>query len=423
MTTPGAFSLLSSLDLMSLILLFWYTTLVEVPRYVLSGLVGGVLSLWPRRTLPGATDFTLSVVLVGHNEAHALRACVEALAEQTIASDPDRMEVIVVDDGSTDSMSKIARDLQRQGKVNDVLRLDHRGGKSAGVNLAISACSGDVVIIADIDTTFDRDAFANMLIYFDDPRVGAVSGNLGVRNASASLVGACQAIEYAIGISLGRQAADALGWLTVVSGAFGAFRRTALESVGRQDVEVGEDADLTMKLRGAGWRVRFALEARALTDVPETVAALIGQRLRWDRGLITIWARKFRGTFNPARSTFRLGDVASLCDVILFQIVLALAFPAYLLWLAYHFGTFAWTVIAATLAGYFLLDLVAFAGATIAGVRTPLRLLAYLPAYTVLQISIMRIVRLIAIFQEVIFHSSYRDPYVPRRVMQQVEMV
>src|SRR4029450_4604104 len=102
-------------------------------------------------------------------------------------------------------------------------------------------------------------------------------GNLGVRNASASLLTRHQAVEYALGISLGRRIADALGTPPIVSAAFGAFRRSAIDQVGRQDVEVGEDADLTMKLRRAGWRIRFAPEAVALTDGPGTLTQLRGQ--------------------------------------------------------------------------------------------------------------------------------------------------
>lgn len=419
----SALSFLSSLDAVSIIFLFWYTTMIELPRYAIGGVVAAIASLWQLTAEPEDTGFRVSVVLVGHNEARVLASCVEALAEQTIACRPGRMEVIVVDDGSTDGMARIARDLQRQGRIDSVLELKQRGGKSAGVNLALSVCKGEIIIISDIDTTFDRDAFANVLAYFQDPSVGAVSGNIGVRNAFATPVTACQAIEYGIGISLGRLVGDALGMLQIVSGAFGAFRRSALEGVGWQDVEVGEDADLTMKLRRAGWRIRFAAEARALTDVPETVPALIAQRLRWDRGLITIWARKYRGMFHPGRSTFRLGDVAALCDVIVFQILLALAFPVYLVWLWYYFDAFALTIVAATLAGYLILDLVAVVSASIAGVRTPLGLIVYLPLYTLLNLTVMRVVRLIAIFQELVFRSSYSDPYVPERVMKQVEVV
>src|SRR5262249_61533241 len=114
--------------------------------------------------------------------------------------------------------------------------------------------------------------------------------------------------------------------------------------------------DLTLKLRRAGWRIRFASDALGLTDVPETVTALIAQRLRWDRGLITIWGRKYRDTFNPWQSTFRLIDALALADVMVFQVVLALAFPVYLVWLWYYFGEFALTVMGAMLGAYFIID-------------------------------------------------------------------
>jgi len=419
----AAWHFLQSLDGMSFVLFFWYTTLFEIPRYIISGVASTVATLWSHRAHSLPAGATVSIVLVGHNEARALRPCVEALAEQTIADTPGTMQVIVVDDGSTDRMINVARDLQREGQVDAVLRLQQRGGKSAGVNLALSACTGEFIVIADIDTTFDRDAFAELLSYFSDPRVGAVSGNLGIRNTFSGLITRHQAIEYAIGISLGRRIADALGILSIVSGAFGAFRRAAVERVGGQDVEVGEDADLTMKLRRAGWEIRFAPEAHALTNAPETVAALIAQRLRWDRGLVTIWLRKFRGAFDPRQAAFRIIDVAAVADVLVFQVALAVTFPIYLAWLFYYFGEFAITIIVATLIVYSVLDLFAFANATALGLQTPIRLLPYLPLYTIFQVSVMRSVRLIAFAQEFIFRSSYRDAYVPPHIMRQVERV
>jgi cellulose synthase/poly-beta-1,6-N-acetylglucosamine synthase-like glycosyltransferase len=413
----SAWDLLSSLDLVSLIALFWYAVLFEFPRYA----IGAVLVCFAARCAPPTNiDFSFSVLLVGHNEAKCLRKAVEALREQTIVKACGRMQIVVVDDGSTDGMADIARELQCEGNVHAVFSTHYRGGKSAGVNLGLSACTGDIVIIVDVDTTFDNDAFAIILGYFADPQVGAVSGSLGVRNTFANLITRDQAIEYAIGLMLGRRIADTLGLLTIVSGAFGAFRRSAIESIGRQDVEVGEDADLTLKLRRAGWRIRFASDAIGLTDVPETVTALIAQRLRWDRGLITIWGRKYRGTFNPWQSTFRLVDVLALADVMVFQVVLALAFPAYIVWLWYYFDEFALTIMGATLGAYFILDLLTFAIAATSGLAHPFRLLPYLPFYTVMQITLMRVIRLIAIVQELVFFSSYRDPYVPARVLKQV---
>ena len=417
-----AVAFLGSFDTVSLVLLFWYTTLFEIPRYVIGAIAVGIAALSERPGQPPESNLRLSIILVGHNEAPSLRACVTGLVEHTL-SDRSRLEVIVVDDGSTDRMEDIAHDLRAERLVDEVIRLRHRSGKSAGVNLGLGACTGDIIVIADIDTSFDRDALAVMLGHFaTDPQLGAISGDLGVRNASASLVTRCQAIEYGISISLGRRVADMLGILSIVSGAFGAFRRSAIESVGGQDVEVGEDADLTMKLRRAGWRIQFVPEARALTRVPETVSALIAQRLRWDRGIVTIWLRKYRGAFDPRQSTFRAIDVIACADVLVFQLFLPLAFPAYLVWLWWNLGAFAMTIVGATLIGYLIVDLLAVFAAAAVRIERPLELIIYLPLYAVLQL-VMRIVRLVAIFQELIFRASYRDPYVPARVMQRATRV
>jgi poly-beta-1,6-N-acetyl-D-glucosamine synthase len=162
-----------------------------------------------------------------------------------------------------------------------------------------------------------------------------------------------------------------------------------------------------------------------MTNVPETTPALIGQRLRWDRGIVTIWFRKFRSVFDPRAATFRLIDVLALLDVLLFQMILTLSFPIYVIWLWYYFDTFALTIIGATLVGYVTMDLLALAvAATLVGdLRRGLGLLIYLPAFAVMQMCLMRQVRLIAVLQELFLRSSYHDPYVPARVMRQVERI
>ena len=114
--------------------------------------------------------------------------------------------------------------------------------------------------------------------------------------------------------------------------------------------------------------------------------------------------------------------MVALVDVIGFQILLAFVFPVYLVWLNYYYSEFAAIIIEATLIGLALLNLLSFAAAATMGIRQPIRLVFYLPLYTILQVSLLRVVRIIAIAQEFIFSSSYRDPYVPARVMSQVEI-
>jgi poly-beta-1,6-N-acetyl-D-glucosamine synthase len=127
--------------------------------------------------------------------------------------------------------------------------------------------------------------------------------------------------------------ADALGILPNVSGAAGAFRRTALEQVGGQDIEVAEDAALFMKLRDAGWQLRFAPDAIARTIAPETMVALLLQRLRWDSSIITIWWRKYARNLNPFEQHFSFANIWTNLDVLWFSAVLPLVLPVYVLWL------------------------------------------------------------------------------------------
>jgi cellulose synthase/poly-beta-1,6-N-acetylglucosamine synthase-like glycosyltransferase len=231
-----AWHLLGSLDTYSLTLLFWYMLVLEIPRYCLGAIIVGIHALCrglPVDPPPAALAF--SVLLVGHNEAHSLCRCVLSLSEQSIMRRRSRVQIIVVDDGSTDGMFQVARELRSAGLVSDVLRVGARGGKSAGVNLGLTVCHGDIVVIIDIDTTLDRDALECLLPYFADPKVGGVGGDLGVSNLAMSLVARYQQIEYLISISLGRRIGDLLGTLSIVSGAFGAFRRSAILGVGGQD--------------------------------------------------------------------------------------------------------------------------------------------------------------------------------------------
>jgi cellulose synthase/poly-beta-1,6-N-acetylglucosamine synthase-like glycosyltransferase len=428
-TVLEAVGLLKQLDAESLVRLFWYTVLFDLPRYAVGSLI--VLTTPLTRGLLAPRDeghessfeklLTFSVVIAGHNEAKALRRCVAAIREQTIMGD-GRGEIIVIDDGSSDDTARVMADLRRQGAVDVALALGLRGGKSAAVYLGLRHCTRDVVIIVDVDTSFDRDAFERLLEPFANPEIGAVCGNLRLRNPLVSMVTRFQAIEYLISISLGRRVSDVLGVLSIVSGAFGAFRREVLQAVGGYDVEVGEDADLTLKLIWAGWRIAFAPEARASTDAPETFEALLRQRLRWDRGVVTIWGRKYRRALDPHYNNFTIGMTLILADVFFFDALLGVAMITYLFWLFLTFGGFAWVLLVATMGVYVGLAVATLlAAAFVERDADALALLPYVPFYTLMNFAVMRLVRLAAFVDELVFRRSYRDPYVPRRVMDQVE--
>ncbi len=386
---------LLSLDLTSAALLFWFTLIFDVPRYLIALTV---VSVCGRKQLP-PLQLATSVVVAGHNEAKSIAACVKAIEAD---------QIIVVDDGSTDGMWEVIEGLRADGLIHKAIRLPFRSSKITAVNLGLSYCTNEIVFIIDADTILEPGAIAAALPYFADPKVGGVCCNLRVLNESASLTTRFQAIEYAVAISMGRQVGDALDILPNVSGAFGGFRRSAVREVGGLDMEVAEDAALTMKLRRKGYSIRFAPESVGKTNVPETLTGLTLQRLRWDAGLITIWFRKWIGNINPLAPDFRLKEALVIADVLWFSAALPLALPVYVVWLWSCVGEFSVTILGATYFGLAALDVLVCIIA-----RVPMRLIPYVPLYTLMQTIIMLPIRLVAILGELILVSSRRDNYIP----------
>lgn len=409
---------LRSLDFRGFIYVFWYYVIFDFSRYFLSACsVAMSATLEKRRETSGFRPL-VSVLLAGFNEADSLRRSARSLREQTL----DGLELIVIDDGSTDDMVNQALALKREGLIDRVLSTGIRGGKSSAVNLGLQHCSHGLVAVADVDTSFDRDAFEKLVAPLADPSVGAVSGNLAVRNASGSMLTRFQALEYLTSISLGRRFTAMLGILPIVSGAFGIFRRTAVESVGGWEVGPGEDADITEKLRVAGWRIEFAPHAWAMTDVPARFPAFVRQRLRWNRSVIRFRWLKYRRVHDPRTRAFSWLNLVSTLNILFFQVVLAISFYIYIGWLVATFGAYALAVLVATAILYVVEDMVTFVLVCVLyPEREPVRLWPYLFGYGLFSTFVQRTIRLLAYIDELIFGRSYSDPYVPDRVSKAAE--
>jgi poly-beta-1,6-N-acetyl-D-glucosamine synthase len=337
--------------------------------------------------------------VAGHNEAKTIRQCVRSLEVD---------EIVVVDDGSTDDMWLEVQRLKEEGIITNAICLPSRQSKPAAINTGLALCLGEIVLIIDADTVLAPGAVAAVLGYFADPKVGGVNFNLKVRNERATLTTQFQAIEYSIAVSAGKRMADALGILPNVSGAAGAFRRTVLEQVGGQDIEVAEDAALSMKLRDAGWRLRFAPDAIAYTNAPETMVSLLLQRLRWDSSIITIWWRKHARNLNPFGQHFSLANMLTNLDVLWFSAILPLVLPVYVLWLYNSVGEVSITFLLTVFLGLCALDVI-----LCIVTRVPLRFWPYVPYYVIVQNLVMKPMRIIALVLELTLQISRRDNYIP----------
>ena len=276
---------------------------------------------WRRRGRPPVRAANrvevLSVIVPAYNEEKGIAATIESLLRT-----PHPLEIIVVDDGSTDRTAAIARNYSRYG-VRVISQ--ENAGKPAALNTGIAQAHCPILVLLDGDTIFEPDAIGRLATYFADPAVGAVSGNAKVGNRKG-LLGSWQHIEYVVGFNLDRRLYDLAGCMPTVPGAIGAFRRAALDQVGGvSDDTLAEDTDLTMAILRAGWRVRYAPDAIAWTEAPASLSQLWKQRYRWCYGTMqAMW--KHRRSVIERGGSGRLGR-RGLPYLLLFQVLLPLLAP------------------------------------------------------------------------------------------------
>ncbi|MFF0591081.1 bifunctional polysaccharide deacetylase/glycosyltransferase family 2 protein [Streptomyces sp. NPDC003781] len=253
----------------------------------------------------------VSVIVPAYNEKECIEATLRSLARST-----HPIEIIVVDDGSTDGTAEIAESLGLPG-VRVVRQAN--AGKPAALNNGVRHARYDIVVMMDGDTVFEPDTVRHLVQPFADPAVGAVAGNAKVGNRR-TLIGAWQHIEYVMGFNLDRRMYDLLRCMPTIPGAIGAFRREAVLQVGGMSHDtLAEDTDITIALHRAGWRVVYEEHARAWTEAPGSLGQLWSQRYRWSYGTMqALW--KHRRSLTDKGPSGRFGRVG-LPLVVLFQVV------------------------------------------------------------------------------------------------------
>lgn len=272
---------------------------------------------WRRMAHP--TDFVppVSVVVPAFNESAGIEAAVRSLA----ASDYPELEIIVVDDGSSDGTGEIVEGLD-SAQVQ-VLRRPNRG-KAAALNTAVAQAKHGIIIAVDADTIFEEGTVRRLVRPFADKRVGAVAGNAKVGNRRG-ILGIWQHIDYVTGFNLDRRLYDVLGCMPTVPGAIGGFRREALQAVGGFSSDtLAEDTDVTIALGRAGWKIVYAEDARGYTETPASLSDLWRQRYRWSFGTMqSVWKHRSAIVRRDGGSIGHLG----LPYLIAFQILLPLLAP------------------------------------------------------------------------------------------------
>lgn len=415
-----AVAFFGSLEPLQFLTMFWAFFFLEIPRYVLSDVYVLVRYLARRNGEPLRPQLFLpsvSVILSVLNEERTIHATVRSLHEQQYPG----LDIIVIDDGSDDRTRDICIELAKAGAIR-FFSFETRQGKSAALTYGCRVAHGQIFVFMDADTTLDRGALLRIVQPFRDDRIGAVCGNVGVRNPWTNMLTRMQAMEYLIAITVGRQFRAHMGILGIVSGAFGAFRRELIERIGWHEPGPGNDSDLTIRIRKLGKQIAFAPDATCLTTVPEHLSRWVRQRMRWDRNVIRNRVRKHRDTYNIRHHHFRLVNLLSFLDTVVFSVVLSFTWMGYVVHMItvypHRYGLILfvnyWLYSVAKLTQFLIALTISERG------RELWRLATVLPFFVAYRIG-ARTVRIVASLQELLFHSSARDPFAPEKVRRQME--
>jgi len=269
------------------VIIVFIFTLIVIFRYLLL-LYFSILKIIFKNTEStnkknNVSNFKVSIIVPAYNEEVVIEKSIQSLINQTYKN----LEIIIVDDGSTDSTYIKAKkyEFNSNNKSLKVLRKTN-SGKANAINYGIKNSSGTLIMVVDADSKLDKHAVELLVPYFTDENIAAVAGSVYVSNKK-NLITKLQALEYIEGLNMVRNGQAFLKLVNIIPGPIGIFRKKALYDVGLYDDDTfAEDCDVTLKLIAKGYKIDFESNAIAYTEAPENLLDLIKQRYRWTRGIL-----------------------------------------------------------------------------------------------------------------------------------------
>lgn len=237
----------------------------------------------------------VSIIVPTYNEDKVIAKKMKNLSELDYPK--DKYEIIVVDSGSTDSTTEVVEEIMREHNLR-LIKEKERKGKASAINLGKKHAKGEIVLVTDANSIFDKNVLKKMMPHFKDLEVGAVSGRYFISNPDATLPSSESfywEIEHLA--LLGESCLDSI---STVIGTISAWRKKLMNF---RSETVGEDLDMTIQVRRKGYKIRYEPEAKVYELSASTQEDQIKQRKRTSLGTIqNIF--KHLGYFIPPRDLY-----------------------------------------------------------------------------------------------------------------------
>jgi len=219
--------------------------------------------------------YKVSIMVPAYNEEKTIKKTIKSLLNLDYPK--DKLEILVIDDGSTDNTYKIAK--QFEGKNLKVCKKKNEG-KGATLNFGLKKISGELVGSLDADSFVSKNALKRMIGYFEDKDVMAVTPSLKVHSPK-KILQKIQMIEYLIGIFL-RKVFAFLGSIHVTPGPFSIYRKSFFDKYGGYDEHnITEDIEIAFRIQSKKYIIENSETASVYTVSPSSFKGLLRQRIRW----------------------------------------------------------------------------------------------------------------------------------------------
>lgn len=259
---------------------------------------------------------TITFVVPAKNEEDNIAETIGRFGE--IDYPKEKIEVIAINDGSTDrtydAMLRAAGKIyDRVGRVEIVNWTENRG-KRAGMAEGVKRATHDIIIFIDSDSFVEPDCPRQLVKYFSNDKIGAVSGHTDVYNKNTNVLTRMQAMRYYIAFKVYKAAESVFGVVTCCPGCCSAYRKKYLmefiddwlhQKFLGKDCTFGDDRSLTNFILKK-YMAAYSIDAKAYTVVPDTFSKYVKQQQRWKKSWIreTFIASSFIWKKSPLAAIF-----------------------------------------------------------------------------------------------------------------------
>ena len=310
---------------------FWFfiiTSLLPLSFFVIWKLLAGWNKKMNQNKYPHLNNHDagypelVSILVPAYNEEKSIGKCLESILDQDYKG---QMEIIVVNDGSSDRTAEIVSKYPVK-----FIDLKVNGGKANALNRAIEEAKGDILIFTDSDSYMSANAVDSLVKCLNNNSdAQMVAGNVFIHDdhGKKRIMKYFQMIEYLIEQEITRYLQGLKGNVLVCPGPLTAVRRKVCEEVKFSDETIVEDADFTIKALKKSMKIIQEPEAKVYTNAPETFRAWYTQRKRWWYGNLQVWRlHKHWAMRNPWMLLNYSGYIIGVCSVIM-----AILLPYFLL--------------------------------------------------------------------------------------------